>query len=499
MIIPYAPILALVLPTVSPVIIYPVGKKYGKFAEIGSIVVSVLTAIFVFSLIPDVVAGTTISYYPGYEFAPTLGISFGILVNAVSFPLMSIIALVSCFATIYSYRYMKDEPGHAGYYANLLLFFGGMMGVVLATNLIQFYIFWELMLVPSWLLIAFWGTPGQGPKIGFKYFIFTHVGALCMLLGIFMLFALTGTFDMVVLGSLIASASIPFDLMAAILFLFMIGFTVKMAAFPVHTWLPDAHGEAPTPISAMLSGIMIKLGAFALARIALTFMGDVVLSARTIISALAVVTMVWGGFMAIAQTDIKRLLAYSSVSQMGYILFGLSVYSELGLTGGLFHIVAHALGKGALFMCAGTLMHEVGTRDIREMGGLASKMPITAIVFLISALSLSGTPPLAGFTSEWMIFTGGLAQIATSPEMLWITAVALISTILTPAYYLWTVWRIFFGKPRENQDNVHEAPSSMWVPMILMAALTVIFGIFPHLLLNVISRAVADILGGVFL
>jgi len=377
---------------------------------------------------------------------------------------------------------MENEPGQAGYYANLLLFMSGMLGVIFSSNLLQFYLFWELMLIPSYFLIAFWGTAKRALTIGFKYFIFTHVGAVCMLLGILSIYTYTGTFDLVTLSLPGVYGKIPPNMIMLIFGLLLIGFCVKMATFPLHTWLPDAHSEAPAPISAMLSGAMIKCGAYAMIRIFLSMFSSTMLQTSDYLAIIGIVTIIYGGLMALAQTDIKRLLAYSSISQMGYIFFGIGVSYELGVTGGLFHIVNHAICKGLLFMCAGVILHQTGTRDIRKLGGLAGKMPITTISCLIGALSLAGTPPLSGFWSEWMIFGGGVA----SGKFL-LTLIAIISSVITAGYYLWFVWRVFFGATPENLENVREGSWLLLIPIVVLTVATVALGIWPDLLLGLIS------------
>ncbi len=212
-----------------------------------------------------------------YPWVSSVNINFGFLIDMVSFPIGLTIALVSTLSCLYSIKHMEKEPHQTSYYANLLIFMTGMIGVVFSVNLIQFYLFWELMLIPSYILIARWGTSGRKLSIGFKYFIFTHMGALMMLLGILSIFSYTMTFDLTELPS--KASAIPQSMVPIIFILLLLGFFVKMAAFPLHTWLPDAHSEAPTPISAMLSGIMIKCGAYGIARILLTIFSQSMIQA----------------------------------------------------------------------------------------------------------------------------------------------------------------------------------------------------------------------------
>ena len=477
-------LLATLLPAISGVILYLVGRRAGKKIRWPATIIAFLSVFLILSMLPDLVGyyqdgGQPI--YVTYDWITSpLEVRFGFYIDNISFPIGLIIAIVSAFACLYSTKYMEDQQGQAGYYANLLLFTSGMLGVVFSSNLLQFYLFWELMLIPSYFLIVFWGTAKRALTIGFKYFMFTHASAVCMLLGILSIGSYTGTFDLVTLSE--RQGMIPSDMIMLIFALLLIGFCVKMAIFPLHTWLPDAHAEAPAPISAMLSGAMIKCGAFGMIRILLPIFGSTMLQTSDYLAIIGIVTIIYGGLMALAQTDIKRLLAYSSISQMGYIFFGIGVSSELGVTGGLFHIVNHAIGKGLLFMCAGVILHQTGTRDIRKLGGLAGKMPITAISCLIGALSLAGTPPLSGFWSEWMIFGGGLA----AGKVLF-TLIAVISSVITAGYYLWFVWRVFFGATPENLENVKEGSWLLLIPIVALTAATIVLGIWPDLLLGLIT------------
>jgi NADH-quinone oxidoreductase subunit M len=277
----------------------------------------------------------------------------------------------------------------------------------------------------------------------------------------------------------------PSDLIV-VFTLLLIGFSVKMAIFPLHTWLPDAHAEAPTPISALLSGAMLKCGAYAFARIFLFAFTQTVTNTSDALSVLGVFTMIYGGLMALAQTDMKRLLAYSSISQMGYIFFGLGVgsttNSSLGATGAIFHVVNHAVCKSLLFLCVGIIMHKTGTRDIRKLGGLAEKLPITCVASFIGAFSLAGTPPLSGFWSEWMIFSGGVL----SGKFL-ITLIAILSTAITVGYYLWFLWRIFFGTVPQGLETVEQPSWLIRIPVIVLSSIVIVVGIFPDLILKFLS------------
>jgi len=399
---------------------------------------------------------------------------------------------------------MSKEPGKNRYYALLLLYNAGILGVVLATNLFQFYIFWELMLIPSYFLIAEWGTKPKSTGIALKYFIFTHIGAVLIIVGIAGMWALssvptlnmydfTGTTPVINLSwafppLLSSSAIFAFEIMKILIILFTIGFAVKMAIFPLHTWLPDAHAEAPTPISVILSGVMIETAAYAMIRILMTFMLPAYSIFVYIIMGFGLVTMIYGGIMALTQKDTKRLFAYSSVSQMGYIFLGLGTAILLGVVGATFHIFTHALGKGLLFMVAGVLIFQIGHqrgRDINAMGGLARKMPWTVTIALIAGLSIAGTPPLAGFLSEFIIF-GGAAFAYT----FFLVIFAVASTALTAGYILWFVKRVFFGSTPNDLENVTDSPLTMRIPMILLALFIIVLGLWPWIVLNPLFSAI---------
>jgi NADH-quinone oxidoreductase subunit M len=480
--------LATIIPGVVGIILYLIRRRVRSGVGILATCIAFIPVLMIISMGQDLIVnwrnnGTGLMN--SYSWVQPLNLNFSFLVDVVSFPIGMIIAVVSMLSCLYSIRYMEKEHNQGSYYANLLLFMTGMLGVVFSANLIQFYLFWELMLIPSYMLIVNWGTSDDSLRIGFKYFIFTHVGALSMLLGILSIYAYTETFNLLELPS--KASAIPPSMVIVIFVLLLIGFLVKMAIFPFHTWLPDAHSEAPTPISAMLSGLMLKCGAYGMARILLSTFGPTVVQTSTYLTILGVITMVYGGLMALAQTDIKRLLAYSSVSQMGYILFGLgtfSIASSLGVMGALFHIVNHAVCKSLLFLSAGIIIRQTGIRDITKLGGLVGKMPITAIACLIGAFSLVGTPPLNGFWSEWMIFGGGLP----SGKGL-ITIFGVLSTAITAGYYLWFAWRVFFGKTPQNLEFVNKVSIRTLAPVIILATLSVLLGVMPGLMLEFIKPA----------
>jgi NADH-quinone oxidoreductase subunit M len=424
---------------------------------------------------------------------------FGLNADGLSIPILFTIALLCTLMSVYSIPYMAHIVGTEKkqfglYYALLLLYAVGMMGAVLATNLIEFYLFFELMLIPSYFLIAKWGY-GDRDRISFMYFMWTHIGALAFLAGILSIGYLSGSFDL----QNIVTSTIPSGLRAWIVILMVAGLLVKMAAFGLHIWLPHAHAEAPTPISALLSPAMIGIGGYAIVRIVMTILPTAVVQISTALAIWAVITMFYGGAMALVQDDIKRLLAYSSVSQMGYILLGISSVEALGVSGSMLQYVSHGLGKGILFMMAGAIIIQAhGLRSIGKMGGLAYKMPITATAAVIGFLTIMGIPPTAGFISEFLIFAGSFREAFTLNSVLRITisSLAVVSTVLTAGYSLWTVKRVFFGQLPAELETVHEAPWTVTGPLLVLAVVSLVLGIFPNLVEHLLLPAVRVILGG---
>jgi len=376
---------------------------------------------------------------------------FGLQLDAVAFPITFAVVVLGFLSVVYAVGYTAHTENKPTFFANQLFFIMGMIWVTLATNLIEFFIAWEIMLVPSYFLILFWGLPETRKRTALKFWLYTQAGAVSILIGFGLLYAQGGTF---VLANIVASG----DLIFKIIFILL------------------------------AAGFLVKLN-------------DAAISLSFWVCALGVVTMFYGGFMALAQVDIKRLLAYSSVSQMGYVLFALGTVTAIGVSGGMFHLINHAFSKGLLFMTAGAVIHQTGKRNIKKMGGLSNKMPITAFAAGIGMMSIAASPPLSGFISEWMMFLGGFQAAIPVPGagfdmgFLILTLLAVSSSILSAAYMLRFFWRVFLGPHPEELEDVKESPRSMTIPMIILAILIVIFGIFPSLALDVIVPAFAGILG----
>lgn len=438
-----------------------------------------------------------------YDWAPSIGLAMGLRGDGLSTPLVLTISVLSMAISLYSVPYMRHRIGqrkseYGAYYAFYLLFAASMQGAVLSTNLIEFFIFYEFMLIPSYFLVAKWGY-GEREKIGLMYFLWTHVGALLLLIGILSTYAAVGSFDIYEIPRLVEQVKPPLQTVMAISIVMFVGFFVKMALFGLHVWLPHVHAEAPTPISSLLSPVMIGIGGYATIRTTMAFFPAASELLRDVLSLWALITMVYGGILALTQDDLKRRLAYSSISQMGYILLGISSYNVVGVSGSMFHYVSHGTGKGLLFMVAGAIILQAdGLRSIKRLGGLASNMPITAAATIIGFFGIMGIPPLNGFYSEWMIFSGMFTAAVNggSVARLVMAAGSIIATILTAGYGLLTIQKIFFGPRPEHLENVREAPLTVTLPFLMLIAMTILLGLFPSAVIDPLSRTVSSTFGG---
>ena len=448
---------------------------------------------------------------PIYFQSPRLG-SFTMLLDPLSAPLAFSIALVTSLVSIFSLPYMRHRfeemegegarpPGWGSYFMLYTMFSSAMLGTVLSTNTLEFYLFLELSLLPSFLLIAFWGY-GDRTRIAIMYLIWTHVGALIFLIGSLAVGLKTGVFDILNpqtmqfnmgLGGLLSAAT---RLPVAIAL--MLGLFVKMAVFGVHIWLPYAHAEAPTPVSALLSPNLIGIAGYALIRITYTFFPAEFQQVSPYLLGLAILTMIYGGLMVLAQDDFKRLLAYSSISQMGYLLLGVSSLRELGMSGAMLHYAAHAVGKGILFMVAGTLIVQLhGLRSISKMGGLASRMPLTAGLALIGFMNITGIPPSLGLWSEILIVAGAVNRALDSGSVAFVAMIAglLVAIGLSTAYAFVTMKRMFFGDVVERLRDAKEARLGILAPMVVIAVVGTLLFIFPQIFLQPLLDSLRALLG----
>ncbi|MET1101888.1 MAG: complex I subunit 5 family protein [Pyrodictiaceae archaeon] len=437
---------------------------------------------------------------PGYGKVPGIG-WFALFLDGVSAALAISIATVSLGIAAYSYHYMKHRFEELGvgepwgtYFILYQLFTIGMLGVVYANNTILFYLFLEITLIPSFLLIVLYGY-GDRVRIGLLYLVWTHVGAALYLIGS-LLIGFTTTFDYYVPGigyTVNIEASMPAIYAIIAFVLLVVGLTIKGALFGFHMWLPYAHAEAPTPISALLSPLLIGLGLYGLFRIVYGFFPGLWSHAAPVLIAWAFITMIYGGFLAYTQNDVKRFLAYSSISQMGYLMLGLATTSYAGIAGSMFHYVTHAFGKAVLFGIAGVLIVTAHTRDMNKMGGLAGKLPYAAALALLGFLHITGIPPTMGLWSEYLIARGLAEWSAGHGTGVFVTALVLFMTAvaISTVYSFVGFKRIFLSEPGEAYKHVSMTePSVMIASLAFLGILGVFFFVFPTPVLDVLVKTV---------
>jgi hydrogenase-4 component F len=427
-------------------------------------------------------------------------------VDALSALMVVIIGGIGLLASVYSTGYLvqhglvqrgaEDTAARRmrTFYGLLMWFLGTMLWGCVTNNVIMLYVAIEATTLTSGLLVAFYWDR-RALEAGYKYLMLLTIGITFALFGCVLLYAGAAATNKLVGASALLISDvrnvvqfIPGGTAAITIAFLVIGFGTKAGIAPFHPWLPDAHAEAPTPISVLLSGVMIKMALYAMARTVSIFY-PAWPQVTIFIVALGTFTMLLGIILALTQDDLKRLLAYSSVSQMGYVVVGIGLGTYLGCYGGLYHLLNHALYKSLLFMCVGAVMYATGARRISELGGLRSQMPITSGCFFLGALALAGFPPLNGFWSKLTVYLA-LARAG----LWWAAAVAILASILTMVVMVRAGYRVFWGDPRVSTTSalsVREVPAWMWVPMVVLAALCGLLGIYPQLPYPLLDRAAA--------
>ncbi len=398
-------------------------------------------------------------------------------IDGLTFFMLVLIAVLAPLIFIYSLSYVRRNLFR--YYFVLFLTLGSMIGAVLARDLLSFYIFLEMMTVGIYFLIID-NTKKESFPAGFKYILMMFAGGLFILAATLMLYNLTGTFDMSVIAGV--AGALPLSSVALIFLLFAIGCLFEMGAVPFHVWLPDAHPIAPSPVSALLSGLVIKVGVYALIRILFTLqlytLGLVFIGA---------ICMLFGVILALRQTNVKRLLAYSSISQIGYILLGIGIGSGLGLTGAMFHILNHATFKMLLFLCIGAVIYATQKRELENLGGLGKRMPITFATFIVAALAISGIPPFNGFASKVL-----LSEAVSNNSFL---KFIMIFTAAGTFAALFKLFRhVFLGELPAKLKSVKEVPFLMRFSMFVLAGLCLVIGLFPQQVLSELIYPATNVL-----
>jgi NADH-quinone oxidoreductase subunit M len=445
----------------------------------------------------------------------TFRINYFLGVDGLSLPLVILNALLTMLAIIGGW----EKPRVKEYMALLLLLETGVMGVFMSLDLLLFFLFWEVELAPMFLLIGIWGSDvikhGMPGRIysAWKFLIYTFFGSVFMLAGILILYFesggttasmqyfsmhfLTGTLTIPLIG-------VTISMQLLIFLLIFLAFAIKIPMFPFHTWLPDAHTDAPTEVSVILAGILLKMGAYGLIRVCLTLLPGGIHQFAGWLAVLAAINIIYGAGICLVQSDMKKLIAYSSVSHMGIVLLGVaaaagtinssnqvSPFGMAALTGATVQMFSHGVITGMLFFCVGVIYDHAHTREIAVFGGVAKQMPLLATLFTFAGLASLGLPGLAGFVAEYMTFT--------SSYQVWnvVTIISVFTMILTAAYLLWMLKRVFYGPFNTTWNRLRDANWREALPLITLAAVIVFVGVFPNFLIDVITPALAALLHGV--
>lgn len=412
---------------------------------------------------------------------PAIGASYFMAVDGISLPVILVTALLVFVCIIASWN-IQIRPKE--YFALFLLLEVGSIGVFLALDLILFYVFWELVLVPMYFLIGIWGGPRK-EYAAIKFFLFTLTGSIFMLLGILAMYFYAGihTFDMFRL----AQAGVPYGIEKLAFLAFFLGFAVKVPMFPLHTWLPDAHVEAPTAASVILAGVLLKMGTYAFVRIGLQLTPRGFKAYAFMVAILGVISIIYGAMNAMVQKDLKKLVAYSSISHMGYVMLGISSMTVWGVTGAVLYMFNHGIITGMLFLTVGLIYDRVHTREIGKLGGFFVTTPVIGAIWAYIALASLGLPSLSGFVSEFLVLTGSFNVYRA------LTGAAAVGIVITAGYMLWTIQRVAMGE--EKFSNVPDATPRELSYAIPMMAIILVAGVYPAPLVNTILPSVKALVG----
>ncbi len=489
----HIPILIIISPLLSAFLVL-LTRKYKIILATTSIIASI---VFVLTLSSQILSGDKAIYHLGGWRGP-LGIS--LVVDGLSF-FFSLIALgLGLLVIIYS---IPERRYGRTYYFLLLISLSSMIGVIYTADIFNMYVFYELLSLAVYLLIAH-NMKGMALRASFNYLIMGGVGLSFFLLGIGFLYAMTGTLDIYHIAERLPAAFNSSTRMVLMSFVLIVtGMGIKIAVFPLHGWLPDAHSMAPSPVSALLSGVTVKIGIYCLIRVVYSIFStetfSIISSSHTILIVLGVVTLLFGVGMALAQTDLKRLLAYSTINQIGIIFIGLGIGTELGLTGALFHVLNHTIMKGALFFCVGMMIAEAGTRDVQGLSGFSRQQPAIVFAFVIASLGMIGIPPTNGFVSKWLIC---LAAVEAGYAVL--AVIILMASAITAVYYFRVIQVLFSGPPKQNPVLIDEGGQMIhggnffrtWAIYILVAG-CLLLGLVPVLGISIVKPAVSLLLSHV--
>ena len=499
----------LIVPAIASLIIFLTGRKIGRKAALIANIALLYTTALLFIAAIRVSQGEIIVeeyvWVPKVIFKDTsLRVPFSLLADGLSIPVALIINIICTALSFYSLHYVEHRAeilyGAEGekvellYYTRFfwlyLLFPIGFMGICFSTNLILIYLFIELLVIPLYFIMGFLGYIERF-RVAFMCFLWGIVGGMFVLFGSLLVYTQIGTFEVSKLGLLVGNPFVRW-----IAFLIILGLFTKMAIFPLHVWMPWVHAEHPTCIAGLLA-VYANIGAYVIVRVLIIPLhtDPNFLWFGVPIMAGALLTMVYGSLLTLAQTDVKRFAACSTISQISYSVLGLFALTIYSVEGGMFYFMSHILGKAILFSTAGILVYVTGIRDMNKMGGLASKMPLTALLWICGALILSALPPLSGFAAEWVLFTGVFTfGIGAIPVGLIIAILGISAVLLTIVYTFASAKKIFFGPLNPelaNNTEIRDPPLTMSIPLLILAVISIILGLYPKPLLDLLHTVLS--------
>jgi NADH-quinone oxidoreductase subunit M len=423
-------------------------------------------------------------------------------VDGIGLPLVVLTTILSTLAIVSAWTPIDERQSQ--FYGLMLFMEANLLGVFTALDFFVWFVFWEAVLLPMYFLIGVWGGPRR-KYAAIKFFVYTNIASLAMFIGfIALVFGLgdsVSSLDMPAIaqalraGELGSLYGIPAATLQSVAFVAMfLGFAVKVPIVPFHTWLPDAHVEAPSPVSVMLAGVLLKMGTYALLRFNFTMMPETATAFAVPIALIAVISVIYGAMLALAQQDLKRIVAYSSVSSMGYVILGLIAYTTYGVGGATFQMIAHGLISGLMFMAVGVMYNATHTRMVGDMSGMADRMPVTTGILVAGAFGYMGLPLMAGFAGEFFIFKGAFASTVTAGMPLY-TAAAMFGIVIVAGYLLFAMQRTLFGAFRLETDyEVGPAALHETVPLAVLLVTIIVLGVAPDLFFGMIQDAVNPLL-----
>ena len=447
-----------------------------KISFVASLAVLGITLNQYFNLIDP--NNTELQLVESYKWISNINFSLG--VDGLSFSMVLLNAILLPVVILAS-KPIAEKGKARLYYSLILILSVSVMAVFMAKDIFLFFLAWELELVPMYFLINIWGSKNRN-YASMKFLIYTFAAGVCLLIGIFWLTSATGfaSFDMKELAVLAQSLSYPVQ--AALFILFAICFIIKLPSAPLHTWLPDAHVEAPTPVSMLLAGILLKMGCYGLLRFGLEFFPLPLVKLAPAIAVLGAVNILYGAYAALIQTDLKKVIAYSSISHMGFILMGMAALNTAGYSGAAFQMFSHGLISAALFFIVGMIYERAHTREISEFGGLVKVMPQTFFLALVAIMANLGLPGLSGFVGETLVFYGAFSSDLSSNFIRIAAAFATLGVIVTAGYMLWLNQRVFYGEMNEKWASLKDANSREILILGVLLVLTLVYGLKPDLI-----------------